>query len=105
MWDGRDFFSKASSYSEKEIYDEFERGGGFISNEGLMNLLYEGYQPLKKIISESKKNSDFKYREDGQKYFRSKEKTCDDSVAKVYFIKQTILSGRLKEKGLFRSLF
>ena len=84
MWDGRyDFFSEQSSYSGLEIYDEFERQGGFISKEGLMYLLYEGYQPLKKIISESKKHSDFKYREDAQKYFERQERTCNDAVAKV----------------------
>ena len=70
-----------------------------------MHLLYEGYQPLKKYISESKKHSDFKYREDGQKYFERQKRTCNDAVAKVYFIKQNILSGSLKEKGLFRRLF
>jgi len=104
MWNSGSYvYNQINGPSEVDLMNFYERSGGHYS-EGVMYLLYEGYPPLKKIISNSKKYSDFKYKDDSRLYFERQIRTCD-VVAKRYFVEQILQSSSLKEKGFLRRLF
>ena len=104
MWNTQSYvYNQPNGPTETDLMSFYERSGGHYS-EGVMYLLYEGYPPLKKIISNSKKYSDFKYKEDARSYFERQIRTCD-AVAKRYFVEQILQSSSLKEKGFLRRLF
>tara|TARA_Y100000294_G_C8528675_1_gene326003 strand:- start:65 stop:1339 length:1275 start_codon:yes stop_codon:yes gene_type:complete len=104
MWNDNSYvYNQPNGPTEADLMNFYERSGGHYS-EGVMYLLYEGYPPLKKIISNSKKYSDFKYKEDARSYFEGKIRTCD-AVARRYFVEQILKTGELKEKGFFRRHF
>jgi hypothetical protein len=104
MWNGDSYvYNQPNGPAEADLMNFYERSGGHYS-EGVMYLLYEGYPLLKKIISNSKKYSDFKYKEDARSYFEGQIRTCD-AVARKYFVDQILKTGELKEKGFFRRHF
>ena len=104
MWNDNSYvYNQPNGPTEADLMNFYERSGGHYS-EGVMYLLYEGYPPLKKIISNSKKYSDFKYKEDARSYFEGQIRNCD-AVARRYFVEQILKTGELKEKGFFRRHF
>ena len=104
MWNGDSYtYNMQNGPSEKDLLNFYEKSSGHYG-EGIMRLLYEGYHPLKKIILNSKKYSDFKYRDDARSYFEGQLRTCDP-VVKKYFVDQILQISKLKEKGFFRRLF